>query len=160
VLNNIEKLLKKYESGETSPKEEQQLKNYFLNETVAPHLEMYKPMFNYFSTNKKEQFTKSIAFFNNLGTKNKFNFKWLSIAAFFVLMVSFYVFRLPNKEELTLTDADKIEINNAKVALAIMSKHFNHGAAQVSYLGEINKAGTQVDYLKEITNPMDRLFKR
>jgi len=160
VLNNIENLLKKYESGETSLKEEQQLKDYFSQETVVPHLEMYKPMFNYFSINKEEQFTKPIAFFNNLGTKKRFNLTWLSIAAVMFLMVSIYVFKPFNKEELTLTEADKIEINNAKVALAIMTKHFNHGAAQVSYLGEINKAGTQVDYLKEITNPMDRLFRR
>ena len=156
VLNNIENLLEKYENGETSLKEEQQLKDYFSQETVAPHLEMYKPMFNYFLVSQKEQFTKQLP----LETKKAFNFKWLSVAAVAVLMLSIYVFKPNNLGETTITDAEKVEINNAKEALAIMSKHFNQGTAQVGYLGVINKAGTQVDYLKEITNPMDRLFKR
>ena len=160
VLNNIENLLEKYENGETSLKEEQQLKDYFSRDTVAPHLEMYKPMFNYFLVNQKEQFTKQIPLIPNaIGTKKVFNFKWLSVAAVAVLMLSIYVFKPNNPGEITVTEADKIEINNAKEALAIMSKHLNQGSAQVSYLGLINKAGTQVDYLKEITNPMDRLFK-
>jgi hypothetical protein len=156
VLNNIEKLLEKYENGDTTLKEEQQLKDYFSQETVAPHLEMYKPMFSYFLVNQKEQFTKQLP----LKTKNVFNYKWLSVAAVAVLMLSIFVFNPFNPDEITITETDKIEINNAKKALAIMSKHLNQGTAQVSYLGLINKAGTQVDYLKEVTNPMDRFFNR
>ena len=59
-LNNIEKLLEKYENGEKTLNEEQQLKNYFSEETVMPHLEMYKPMFAYFKVSKQEQFTKAL----------------------------------------------------------------------------------------------------
>ena len=156
VLNNIENLLEKYENGETSLKEEQQLKDYFSSDTVAPHLEMYKSMFCYFLVNQEEQYTKQLP----LKTKKVYNFKWLSVAAVAVLMLSIFVFKPTNPGEISISDADKIEINNAKEALAIMSKHLNQGTAQVSYLGVINKAGTQVDYLKEITNPMDRLYRR
>ena len=53
VLNNIEILIEKYENGETTLKEEQQLKNYFSQETVEPHLEVYKSMFQYFFGNKR-----------------------------------------------------------------------------------------------------------
>jgi len=154
-LNDIEKLLEKYENGTTSLEEEQQLKQYFSQETVAPHLEMHKPMFNYFLVSQQEQFNQQLP----LETKKVFNYKWLSVAAVGVFMVSFFIFNGIGNKTVSITEADKVEIKNAKDALAIMSKHFNIGTAQVSYLGAINEVGTQLDYLKEITNPMDRLYK-
>jgi len=58
VLNNIEQLLEKYDNGETSLNEEQQLRDYFAQEEVAPHLESYKVMFQYFNTTKQEHYVR------------------------------------------------------------------------------------------------------
>ena len=61
VLNSIEKLLEKYDIGETSIKEEQELKAYFAQDDVAVHLESYRMMFQYFKTTKQEDlYTKDV----------------------------------------------------------------------------------------------------
>ena len=153
VLNNIENLLEKYENGETSLKEEQQLKDYFSQETVAPHLEMYKPIFCYFLENQQEQFTKHLP----LKTKKVFNYKWLSVAAVTVLMVGFYF----NRERGDFT-TEEVQLAQQQVreSLELVSKHFNKGVSQVNYLGVIDKAGEQVAYLEEMNNPIGRIFKK
>lgn len=155
VLNNIEQLLEKYENGETTLQEEQQLKDYFSKETVAPHLEVYKSMFGYFLVNQQEQFTKQLP----LNTKKSFNYKWLSVAAVAVLMVSVFFSKPFAKDELTITKADREDYKNAKEALALVSKQLNKGVSQVNYLDVLGKAGAQVDYLKEMDDPMGRIFK-
>lgn len=154
VLNNIEKLLEKYENGETSLSEEQQLKHYFKQETVAPHLEMYKPMFTYFTVNQQEQFTKDLP----LKTKNKFNYKWLSVAAVAVLMFGFYLNTSFGRETYTQQEQD-IAFNQFKSSMQMISKNFNKGTSQMSYLGEIDKAKSQVSYLEEIENTTSIIFK-
>ncbi len=155
VLNNIEKLLEKYDNGETTLKEEQQLKDYFSQETVASHLEMYKPMFSYFLENQKEQFTKHVP----LKTKKVFNYKWLSVAAVAVLMVSIFFSKPFSSEETYSKEEQQLAFNQVKASLELVSKQFNKGVSQVGYLEVIEKAGTQVDYLKEMNDPMGRIFK-
>ena len=153
VLNNIEKLLEKYENGETSLKEEQQLKNYFSQETVAPHLEMYKPMFAYFLGNQQEQFTKDVP----LKTKRIFNYKWISVAAVAVLMLGFYFGRQPDNVG-TIEDP-QLAFNEVSNSLAMISSHFNKGASTVNYLNEVNKGTSTLGYLNEIENTTSIIFK-
>lgn len=154
VLNNIENLLEKYENGETSLKEEQVLKNYFSNDTVAPHLEMYKPMFNYFLVNQQEQFTKSVP----LKTKRTFNYKWLSVAAVAVLMLGFYFGKSFNNDLGTYEDP-QLALNEVTKSLEMISQSFNKGTSTVGYLNEVNKGTSTLGYLNEIDNATSIIFK-
>ncbi len=159
VLNNIEKLLEKYDNGETTLKEEQQLKDYFSQETVAPHLEMYKPLFGYFLVNQQEQFTKDVP----LTTKKVFNYKWLSVAAVAVLMFGMYFNNTKiSQEELgTYSENEKqLALNEVRESLQLVSNVFNKGTRQVSYLGQLENAGTQLEYLGDMNKPLNRIFKK
>ncbi|WP_452598724.1 hypothetical protein [Pontimicrobium sp. MEBiC01747] len=154
VLNNIEQLLEKYENGETSLKEEQQLKDYFSQETVAPHLEMYKPIFCYFLVNQQEQYTKHVS----LKTKRVINYKWISVAAVTVLMAGFY-FNRPVEDELGTYDNPEQAYEEITKSLNLVSQQFNKGTSKVNYLETLGQATKQVTYLDEMNNPMDRIFK-
>jgi hypothetical protein len=156
VLNNIEKLLEKYENGETSLKEEQQLKHYFTQETVAPHLELYKPMFTYFLVNKQEQFTKDVP----LETKRNFNYKWISVAAVAVLMLGFYFGTSMSGNDLGTYEDPQLAFNDFTKSMEMISSKFNKGASTVGYLNEVNKGTSTLGYLNEIENTTRIIFKK
>ena len=155
VLNNIEKLLEKYENGETSIKEEQQLKSYFSQETVPPHLEMYKPLFAYFLQNEQEQFTKDVP----LKSKFSFNYKWISVAAVAVLMFGFYFKSTIFPENNNYSDEEvELAYNQMKNSLKLISKQFNKGTTSLAYLGEVDKGTESLGYLNE-WNKTSLIFK-
>ena len=133
-LANIEKLLEKYLNAETTIAEEKELKNYFLKGNVAPHLKEYETLFGYFSTSKNERFTKTI----QLKTK-KVNWKWLSVAASIVLLVSVYTGYQKNQER----KAEKI-IAETNLALGMLSVNLNKGTAAVAHLQQFETTKNKV----------------
>lgn len=155
VLNNIEKLLEKYENGETSIKEEQQLKSYFSQETVPPHLEMYKSLFTYFLQNEQEQFTKDVP----LKPRFSFNYKWISVAAVAVLMFGFYFKSTIFPEHEKYSDEEvELAYNQVKNSLELISRQFNKGTTALTYLGEVDKGTQPLGYLNE-WNKTSLIFK-
>lgn len=132
VLNKIEELIEKYENGKTSLKEEQQLKEYFSQETVEPHLEVYRTMFNYFSKTKTELYTKEVPF-----KKGKDNYyKLMAVAAAIIIMFGL-VF-----DPFGPTDQEQQEAlmayNETMRALSMVSDQLNEGKEVLSPLSILN----------------------
>lgn len=133
-LANIEKLLEKYLNAETSIAEEQILKDYFSGNNVAPHLEEYEALFCYFSASKNERFTKSIQL-----KSQKSNWKWLSIAASVILLVSVYT-GYERKQE---AEAEKL-YEDTQIAFGLLSQNLNKGTVAIGQLDQIQKTTNKI----------------
>jgi len=157
VLDNIEKLLEKYDNGETTLQEEQQLKHYFTQETVAPHLEAYKSMFQYFVITQEEQFTKDIP----LKPKEKYTlYKWISVAAVAVLMFGIYT---QVNSPVQPTEDQLLAYNQTMDALNLVSSQFKKGNENINALGlmssSFNKGTENIAYINQFSNTTNKIFK-
>ncbi|OZV68130.1 hypothetical protein [Winogradskyella aurantia] len=159
VLNNIEKLLEKYNNAETTLKEEAQLRAYFESDTVAPHLEQYKPLFKYFSKSQEEQYTKDVP----LKPKKTIRlYQWISVAAVTVLMLGLMIPRImgPTEEE---KEEALLAYNQTMEALSLVSLGINEGKEQLGALtlvGEnLDQGMAGVSRLDEFTKAKNRIFK-
>lgn len=123
-LANIEKLLEKYLNAETTIAEEKELKNYFVNGNVAPHLVEYQALFGYFSASKNERFTKTI----QLNSQKK-SWKWLSVAASVVLLVSVYTGYQNNQKR----KAESM-YQETQLAFGMLSTNLNKGSVAIAQL--------------------------
>ncbi len=163
VLDNIEQLLEKYDNGETTLQEEQELKHYFTQEDVAPHLELYKPMFNYFLHTHKEQFTKDVPLKSK---KNKTLYQWISVAAAVVLMFGIYS-QVNTPERITdlaqLSQEDRETYNKAKEVFGLVSSKFNKGSGNLSALNlmsaNFSKGAENVNYIHQFSRTKKKFLK-
>ena len=161
VLNNIEKLIEKYNNAETTLAEEAQLRAYFTSNNVAPHLEHYKPMFLYFSQSQQEQYTKDVP----LKPKRTKLYQWISVAAVAVLMLGIFI---PNwtSDPRTLADyppEDQKMYLEAKEALAMLSDKFSDGTSSISALGlaseSFNVGLEKTSHITEFSETTNKLLK-
>ena len=163
VSDNIEKLLEKYDNGETNLKEEQQLRAYFTQEDVAPHLESYKVMFQYFTNTKEETFTKDIPVQRK---KQNYIYQWISAAA--VILVLFGIFTQFNGDDPKtfddLTNEEQMAYDQTKEAFDLLSSKFNEGASNVSVLGivgsQFDKGAVRVEYVTEFSKTTNKLLNK
>jgi len=159
VLNSIEKLLEKYDNGETTLKEEKQLQAYFNQDEIAPHLESYRVMFQYFNKTKQEHFTKDVP----LKTKTYNMYKWISVAAVAVIMLTVFT-QFDNKKSLNdLNSEELLAYNQTMEALNLVSSKFNQGATSLNALNiagsQFEKGAEKVGYISEFSTTTNKIFK-
>ena len=125
-LDRINILMEKYFEATTTVAEEEILRNYFLNEKVAPHLEQYIPLFQFFSKAKEEQYTKQVPL-----KPRKKQYRWLSVAAVAVLVFGIYF----GKSYQEKREAE-YAYQQTKRALTLLATNFSRGTEKVAYLKE------------------------
>lgn len=162
VLDNIEKLLEKYDNGETSLKEEQELRAYFAQDNVPPHLESYRALFQYFAQTQQEQFTKEVPM---QAKKRSYIYQWISVAA--VILVMFGIFTQVNDDKVTtlddLSQEEMVVYNQTKEAFNLLSTKFNQGASNVGVLGvvgnQLDKGVEQIKHVNQFSKTTNKLLK-
>ncbi|MBT8287486.1 MAG: hypothetical protein HKN00_12165 [Flavobacteriaceae bacterium] len=163
VFNDIEKLIERYENAETTIQEEEQLKRYFSQETVEPHLEVYKPMFAYFAQTQNEQFTKDVP----LKTKKTYVlYQWISVAAVVVIMLGLVFtnpFESSQRTFAELTPQEQQDYEKAMQAFNLLSSNFKKGTDNITAISRVSEAFDQgqekFNRLNEFDNATDRIFK-
>ncbi len=141
--NNIEKLLEKYFEATTTVAEEQTLRKYFDQESVATHLEQYKPMFAYFSNAKEEQYTKLNSLTESVKPRRKFNYRWVSVAAAVVMTFGAY-FGTNAYADYQEQKQARIAYEQTKEALNLLAANFAKGTEKVALLEEFEIAKQKV----------------
>lgn len=129
-LTKIEKLVEKYDNAETTLQEENELKAYFSKGKVAPHLEQYRMLFNYFSVVKSEKLIKPIVLSK---TKSKKNYKWLAVAASIALLFSVFIGQQEYKKYQEKKEAIRIYAQVSK-SLELLSTNLKKGENAVATL--------------------------
>lgn len=138
-LGNIEKILEKYFEATATVDEERTLRAYFSQEEVAPHLERYKPMFNYFSMAKEEKYTKQVPL------KPRVNhYKWLSVAAAVVLAFGIYFGNQYQETKRLEQQQAEYAYEETKKAFELLAENFNRGTEKVAYLQEFETAKQKI----------------
>lgn len=133
-LDNIEKLLEKYFEATTTVAEEKELQTYFSQESVATHLEQYKPMFSYFSSAKEERYTKQVPL-----KPRKNYYKWISVAAVAVLTFGIYF-----GNEYQEKKQAEYAYQETKKAFELLATNFGKGTEKVAYLQEFETAKQKI----------------
>ncbi|UUC47272.1 hypothetical protein [Flavobacterium cerinum] len=137
-FNSMDKLIEKYFSGETSIAEEKELKNYFSQPDVAPHLEQYRAMFGYFGQAKDEQFTKTVP----LKPRKRSYVAWISVAASVALLFGLITYLNPkqqDQQDLGTFDNPETAYMETQKALEMVSENVNIGVKGMGYMKEYEK---------------------
>ncbi len=145
-LQKMEQLIDKYFDGNTSKEEEKLLHQYFKSNQVAPHLEVYRVMFAYYSESKKEVFSAEVTLDEVPKNSMMSKFKgWYSIAALIIVTMGVTFFMQQNSNQVTAEEKETIAaFEKTKEALDYISQQFNESTQQLAYITEFGVSANKI----------------
>ncbi|MBE7638959.1 hypothetical protein GUB10_01325 [Salegentibacter sp. BLCTC] len=138
-LQKIKDLLEKYDAGETSLAEEQQLRKYFERNEVSESLKPYQLMFAFSAKENQESYDREI---NLPANKQENRYLWTAIAASIILVIGLFFFQnkpleMNDKDVSTIQDREEA-LQKSMEALKMVSEIMNEGKQDLKYLKEFN----------------------
>jgi hypothetical protein len=135
-LDRIKSILEKYFEASATEAEERELRDYFLSDAVSPELEMYIPMFSYFTQAGKERSVREVP----LKTKrNSYSYRWISIAAVLTLMFGMYF----GKQVRDQREAE-FAYQETRRAFGLIAQNLDRGTEKVALLGEFEQTKQKI----------------
>lgn len=156
-LVKLEALLEAYFEGNTTLEEENRLREYFTNGKVAPHLEMYVPLFLGFQVAREETTEKEIV----LPEVKKSSWRpFYNIAATLVVGLGIAGFVFFNNTGLTAEEQEALAAyQEAQASLKMLSEGLNKGTESIAYLGEFGKGQEKLTHLNQFEQNKNKILK-
>ncbi len=145
-------LLDKYWEGNTSLKEEQELRDYFSSNDIADEHKIYSDLFITYKVENEQEGLNFDAFAKvkqNNGPENQLQsktWKGLAIAAGFSLLIAVGAgyFQKPTPPDLGTYDTPEQAYAATVEALELVSLKFNNGRNNLVPAAQVNKKTTQI----------------
>lgn len=141
--NTIKNLLDKYFEGLTNIQEENDLKNYFLNDIIHKDFKQFEPIFRYFKSESQIINKKEFVFEAKINNKI-----WFSIAATFLLITGlttfFYYNNNTNNNDLGTYKNPELAFKETQKALKMLSENVNIGVSSIAYINEFQKTKNKI----------------
>jgi len=168
-LQEIEKLIGKYENGETTLQEEEILRSYFSGSDIPPHIAVYREVFDFYETASQETLPDENfddKLLNKLGIdqepeskpgKIKRMYTLVSIAASFILLLSFYFILQNQKHDMGTYDDPQMAYAEAKKVLMKVSGNLNAGMKELSNVDKLKSGVNELQHIRSFNDGMQSL---
>jgi len=152
---DIKKLLEKYLEGESSLKEEKQLRYYFLFEEVDPEFRSFKALFQFFENEKQLEFSEVPELDKS---ENKFSkivlLKYWKVAVAAVLVLGIGISWYVNNQNKTIESLNHDEVQIAQkylyLSLGTLDKNYSRTAELISNASKIEESTQKVQKMGEL----------
>ncbi len=174
-LQEIDKLILKYESGETTLAEELVLHDFFTGDGVPSHLKSYREMFGFFDKEagrslSDESFDEKILNEIEKGkvipiaqSKNRIIYSIAGIAATIIIMIGlFFQFGENQSNQALVSDTyndPQVAYAEARKALMIVSVNLNEGVGKLSDVSEFNDGLSNLNNISTFETGVESLEK-
>ncbi|MCB0804389.1 MAG: hypothetical protein KDC05_01250 [Bacteroidales bacterium] len=169
---DIERLIGKYEQGQTTAKEEELLKYWFSNEEVPEQLAIYKEIFAFYDAASEEElpdpeFDRKLLDTLGISEENVQNksgmlrrlYPAFGIAASIVLLIGVYFIFQTQQPNTGTYDDPEIAYAEAKRVLLQVSGNLNTGMDELSNVKSMSKAVDELDNLEMLDNGIKEMKK-
>jgi len=170
--NEIKQLLEKYYEGSTTIAEEQILKDYFQDQSVAAGLETDKELFLYTTSESKTIILNSLLEDKliNLIDKQESNsknvrrfplgYRIAGIAASLAIIVACYFTMIKSNHKIAFKDTysnPQLAYAETKRALLYISEQLNKGTEPLSQVGKLNTGMEKLSSISSLSDGFERL---